>query len=238
MYSRWTRIHVFLLNKNTYILGEQEYMYSCWTRIHVFLFNKNTCILVGKSTCILVEQEYMFSCWTRMHVVLLNKDTGILNLPFVFMCCGESIVFMQTHCLIEICVVSVDPTCSNMCVDHTRRRAHAVNSLTAWHFVLPASTATKFTACFLQCEDWLDNKNTCILVNKNTYILVQQEYMYPCWTRIHVFLLNKNTRLLVEQEYTSSCWTRIHVFRKISSWIRIHVFVCTKNTCILVQAVC
>ena len=58
---------VFLLNKTTCVLVEQDNMSSCWARTHVFL--------LSKSTCLLVEQQDMSSCSTRRHVLLLNRKT-------------------------------------------------------------------------------------------------------------------------------------------------------------------
>jgi len=68
--SRSTRRRVFLCNKKTCLLVEQEGMSSCATRRHVFLCHKETCLLVAR--------EDMFSCCTRRHVFLLRRTACVL----------------------------------------------------------------------------------------------------------------------------------------------------------------
>ena len=55
-------------------------------------------------------------------------------------------------------------------------------------------------------------KHLC-LFNHNTCILVQQEYMYSCSTRIHVFLFNKNTYSPIK-----SCWNVLIQWKRKQLW--------------------
>ena len=59
--------HVFVLNRKTCILVQQEDRSSWWARRHVLVLSKNACILV--------RQENMSSCLTRRHVFLRGKNT-------------------------------------------------------------------------------------------------------------------------------------------------------------------
>ena len=92
MHSCPTRRHIFLLNKKTRILAEQEDTSSGWTRRRIFLLNRKTNLLVEQedmsscwtedmsscSTNLLVQQEDMSSCWTRRNACWLNRKTCLL----------------------------------------------------------------------------------------------------------------------------------------------------------------
>ena len=54
--------------------------------------------------------------------------------------------------------------------------------------------------------------NTILAKQLDTCILVQQEHMYSCSTRAHVFLFNTNTCVLAQQEHMCIYLTRILVF--------------------------
>jgi len=80
---------VFLFNKKTYLLVEQEArlhvqqedMCSCSPRRHVFFFNEKTCLPANKQkeeTSLIAEQEDLSSCSTRIHAFLLSKKTSLL----------------------------------------------------------------------------------------------------------------------------------------------------------------
>ena len=69
--------YVFLLERNICRLVGEEYMSSCWTRIDVFLLEKNIwCLLVGEEymdmeDVFLLEKNRwiwkMYSCWIRVY---------------------------------------------------------------------------------------------------------------------------------------------------------------------------
>ena len=171
------------MNKNTCILGEQDYMFSCSTRIHVFLFNKNTCILVQQEymypcrTWFSVQQEHMYSCSTRIHLILFlfNKTTCVLvEKEYMYSCWARRHVFLlnkNTCTLVE----------QEQPIQSATRQPPTIRSLQHKAARVP----------------WISEA-------------LQGAASGPisCWTRTYVFLFNKHTCILVQQEYKYSCWTR------------------------------
>jgi len=75
-YLLGNHVHVFLLDKKTFLLVGQEEMSSGWTRSHAFLRKRGHVFLSDKKTCLRVGQGDMSSCWKREHVFF--HKTGLL----------------------------------------------------------------------------------------------------------------------------------------------------------------
>ena len=75
MSSCWTRIDVFLLEKNRCLLVGEEYMVSsCWRRIY------------GYGRCLLVGEEYILILILVLVLVLVVIVIFLVLVLFLFLC--------------------------------------------------------------------------------------------------------------------------------------------------------